>query len=98
MSLKTDANGKTRLKSWFTMFTFRDTFPIFIATKMQIPISEKAVKNIKKPIKIHFSDAMLFYFSATPSNVYCFDGSLRGLNILHNMSIDFEFIMVRKFI
>ena len=78
---------------FFTMFKF-----IFSATKMQIPISEKAVKNINKLIKIHFSDAMLFYFSATPSNVYCFDGSLRGLNILHNMSIDFEFIRVRKFI
>ena len=54
------------------------------AANMQIPIKMKAVKNINKPIKIHFWDAMLFHFSATPSNIYCFDASLQSLNILHN--------------
>ena len=48
---------------------------------MQIPIIMKAVKNINKLIKIYFWDAMLFHFSATPSNVYCFDASLQSLNI-----------------
>ena len=41
-------------------------------TNMQITIIMKAWKNINKPTKIHFLDAILFHFYATPSNVYCF--------------------------
>ena len=54
------------------------------ATNMQIPIKMKAVKNNNKQIKINFWDAMLFY------------ASLQSLNILHNMSIDFEFISTMR--
>ena len=55
----------TALPVWFGS----ELVKIKSGTKMQIPIMMKAMKNINKPIKIHFWDAMLFYFSATPSNV-----------------------------
>ena len=55
-------------------------------TNIQIPIMMKAMKNINRPIKIHFWDAMLLFECQL----------IRLYYILHNMSIDFEFIRARK--
>ena len=63
------------------------------ATNMIMPIMMKATKNINKPIKTHFWDAMLLNECqlVRPHNFLALTNSKSIL-----MSIDFEFIRARK--